>query len=81
MSRPEKPARLAEAKAWLASAIQRLPQDQREAISRKYFVGQSHAEIAAAMGRSQGAVRELLRRAEANLEELMGTESHWLSSR
>ncbi len=78
-SRVDKPLRRDEAKAALAIAIQTLPADQREAIERKYFADEGHDAIAAAMNRSVGAVRELLRRAESRLEAEMGTPSQWLS--
>jgi RNA polymerase sigma factor (sigma-70 family) len=80
-SLPEKPMRRHEAKIALQGAMANLPVAQREAIDRKYFQEQSNDEIAIAMHRSVGAIRELLRRAEENLEKQVGTASRWLSSR
>jgi RNA polymerase sigma factor (sigma-70 family) len=80
-SLPEEPVCRDEAKTALLSCMEHLPHDQKEAIHRKYYLDEAHDEIAAAMNRSTGAVRELLRRARAKMEELMGTQSHWLSSR
>ena len=44
-----------------------LPDAQREALLRDAFEGQSRAQIAAALGVSEGAVRQLLHRARATL--------------
>jgi RNA polymerase sigma factor (sigma-70 family) len=44
-----------------------LPEAQREALLRDAFEGQSRAQIAEALGVSEGAVRQLLHRARANL--------------
>ena len=44
-----------------------LPETQREALLRDAFEGQSRAQIADALGVSEGAVRQLLHRARATL--------------
>jgi RNA polymerase sigma factor (sigma-70 family) len=44
-----------------------LPEAQREALLRDAFEGQSRAQIAEALGVSEGAVRQLLHRARATL--------------
>src|SRR5207249_7794746 len=44
-----------------------LPEAQREALLRNAFDGQSRAQIAEALGVSEGAVRQLLHRARATL--------------
>lgn len=54
-------------------AFEMLGEEQREAISLAHVVGLSRAEIAAHMGKSEGAVRVLLHRALARLTELLGT--------
>ena len=46
----------------LAGALEGLPEDQREAVTRHYLDGESPAEIAAAMNRSGPSVAGLLRR-------------------
>jgi RNA polymerase sigma-70 factor (ECF subfamily) len=43
----------------LFAAMERLAADDREVISLRHFGGLSHAEIAARMGRSEAAVRQL----------------------
>ncbi len=53
----------------LASALAKLPEDYREVIAMRHLEGQSFEAIAAAMGRSSGAVRMLWMRA---LERLGG---------
>ena len=46
----------------LAAALDALPADQREAVSRHYLDGETPAEIAAAMDKTGPAVAGLLRR-------------------
>jgi RNA polymerase sigma-70 factor (ECF subfamily) len=57
----------------LFAAIERLAADDREVISLRHFSGLAHAEIAARMGRSEAAVRQLwigaLRRLRRELGE------------
>jgi RNA polymerase sigma-70 factor (ECF subfamily) len=78
---PDRPVRRREALEAVQVCMARLPDDQREAVVAYYFEHRDTAEIAAAMGRSRGAVRELLRRARVNLAKDLGTASKWLSAR
>jgi RNA polymerase sigma factor (sigma-70 family) len=57
-----------------------LQPDQREALAAHYFEHLDTAEVAERMGRSPGAVRELMRRARENLKNQLGSASAWLSS-
>lgn len=57
--------------AALEACFERLPDDYRGVIVAARMFGQSHAEIAADMGRGEGAVRMLLNRALARLGRLM----------
>lgn len=56
----------------LEAAIDRLPDDQREAITLAHLAGMSRSEIGAQMGRTEEAVRALLHRARARLAILLG---------
>jgi RNA polymerase sigma factor (sigma-70 family) len=49
------------------SSLAALPDSQREALLRTAFDGQSRAQIAGALGVTEGAVRQLLYRARASL--------------
>ncbi len=59
-------------------SIAELPEDYRLVVLLRYFEGQSLAEIAKELGRSEGAVRGLLDRARAKLRDAMGRASQWL---
>jgi RNA polymerase sigma-70 factor (ECF subfamily) len=61
-----------EAMRRLEEAMDELPEDYREAITLHRLVGLSQSEIAASMGRSEGAVRNLIYRGLARLTILMG---------
>ena len=73
--RTESPSREAighEEAARLESALQRLGEEHRSVILMARVVGMSHAQIAAALGKSEVAVRSLLHRATARLAVEMG---------
>ncbi|MEZ5966277.1 MAG: sigma-70 family RNA polymerase sigma factor [Planctomycetota bacterium] len=53
--------------ARIERAFDALPDDYREAVSMRRMMGLEYAEIAERMGRSQGAVRNLVHRAIARL--------------
>jgi RNA polymerase sigma-70 factor (ECF subfamily) len=78
---PDRPARRREERETVQVCLARLPEDQREAVIAFYFEQRDTKEIAQRMDRSPGAVRELLRRARANLAKDLGAASKWLSSR
>ncbi len=65
-----------ESVAQVEAAFDELPEDYREAVTLHRLCGLSHAEIAAQMGRSEGAVRNLVYRGMSRLalrvEELSG---------
>jgi RNA polymerase sigma-70 factor (ECF subfamily) len=54
-----------------------LPDDQREAVRRRYVERQDYAAAAKAMDRSPEAVRSLVYRAKQSLRDLMGRSSRW----
>jgi RNA polymerase sigma-70 factor (ECF subfamily) len=77
---PDRPVRLDEARQAIQVCMASLQPDQREALVAHYFEHLKTAEVAERMGRSPGAVRELMRRARENLKSLLGSASAWLSS-
>jgi RNA polymerase sigma-70 factor (ECF subfamily) len=58
----------------MAGAIDRLPEDQRRAVELRHLRGQTVAEIAAQMGRTEVAVAGLIRRGLQRLRELLSTD-------
>jgi RNA polymerase sigma-70 factor (ECF subfamily) len=77
---PDRPARHEEARLAVQVCLAGLQVEQREAVVAHYFEHCDTSEIAERLGRSPGAVRELMRRARENLKRLLGTASAWLSS-
>ena len=59
----------------MQTALAGLPEDQREVLRRRYLLGQSFDQIAAATGRTRGAVRGLCYRARQNVRAVMGQSS------
>jgi RNA polymerase sigma-70 factor (ECF subfamily) len=55
----------------LAGALTQLPDDQRQAVELHHLKAMSLADVAWQLGRSKGAVAQLLFRALAKLRELM----------
>jgi RNA polymerase sigma-70 factor (ECF subfamily) len=54
-----------------------LPEDQREAVRRRYVERQDYNDAAKAMDRSPEAVRSLVYRAKQSLRGFMGRSSRW----
>ena len=54
-----------------------LPDDQREAVRRRFVERQDYAAAGKAMGRSPEAVRSLVHRAKHSLRDFMGRSSRW----
>jgi RNA polymerase sigma-70 factor (ECF subfamily) len=57
--------------ARLESAIESLPEEQREVLTLAHFVGLSRAEIAKQLGKTEEGVRSMLHRAMARLSVLL----------
>lgn len=68
---PSTHAAASEEIARIEEAFEKLPEEYREVIALARFVGLNHHEIAARMGRSEEAVRQLLTRARARLARLL----------
>ena len=62
-TRTEASATLVERALWLRAHLEALPVDQREVVRLRFYEDQSFRDVAARMGRSEGAVKQLLRRA------------------
>ena len=78
---PDRPLRREEAREAIQVCLARLEEDQRTVVIAYYFEHRETEEIAKKLGRTPGAVRELLRRARANLAKNLESASKWLSSR
>lgn len=76
---PSRSAAAHEAIDALQVALAGLPDDQREAIWLRHIENRTLEEVAAAMGRSEAAVRGLLHRGKAALKESLGNSSAWFS--
>jgi RNA polymerase sigma factor (sigma-70 family) len=75
---PSRDASRLEAVRVVRVGVAALPEEQRKAISLHYFEGRTVDSTAAAMDRSPGAVRGLLRRARQSLRTTFGASSRWL---
>ncbi len=75
ISSPDRRAMNEEQLILLSMAIEALPDDQRQAVTRHHLKGQSAAEIATAMERTEVAIAGLLRRGLKQLRELMRDEN------
>jgi RNA polymerase sigma-70 factor (ECF subfamily) len=54
---------------------QRLSEDQRRVVALRLLLGRSNAEAAAALGKSEGAVKALQHRALASLERQLASSA------
>lgn len=68
---PEQAALASVSEASLRSALSRLPDDQRECLLLRFFAGLSISETAAAMDRTDGAVKQLQFRATNRLRRII----------
>ncbi len=58
----------------LLEALQKLPEDQRNALRLRYVEGLPSKEIAERLGKSDGAIRVMLTRSLGKLQELLGPD-------
>lgn len=61
-----------EVRALVTRAMAKLTDEQRQVVVLRYFGNMSHEEIAAIMGKREGAVRALLMRAMRNMRKVVG---------
>ncbi|MFO0839129.1 MAG: sigma-70 family RNA polymerase sigma factor [Phycisphaerae bacterium] len=76
---PSQSAARREAVAAVQLALASLPEEMREVVTRVHIAGQPVAEVAAALGRTPGAVYNLCYRARQTLEARLGDRSRFLS--
>ena len=69
------PGQEVERRAMLFQLVERLPEDQRLVIMRRFVEQKSVREIAQELGRSEGAIKQLQFRALQNLRSKMGNEA------
>ena len=69
---PEQAALASVSEASLRGALSQLPDDQRECLLLRFFAGLSISETAAAMDRTDGAVKQLQFRATNRLRRIIG---------
>jgi RNA polymerase sigma-70 factor, ECF subfamily len=59
----------------LLAALEKLPEEHREALRLRYIDGLPSKEIADKLGKTDGAVRVMLTRSLAKLQQILGTET------
>jgi RNA polymerase sigma-70 factor (ECF subfamily) len=69
---PERVLSLREDRRELVAAIERLPRGQRDVVMLRFFLDRSLRETAEALGRSEGAIKQLQFRALAGLRRRRG---------
>ena len=63
----------------IMNALHALPEEQREAIIRSYFKGETHSEIAEKMNKPLGTVKSMIRYGLNNLRKQKSL-IHWVES-
>ena len=59
----------------LLAALEKLPEEHREALRLRYLENMPSKEIAERLGKTDGAVRVMLTRSLAKLQQILGTET------
>ena len=77
VERPDQALERAQGLRELVVAVQALPERQRDAILLRELEGRSYEEIAAALGVTDGAVRQLLNRARHSLRAAAAAATPW----
>ena len=68
-----------EVNAAVGAALKELPEDYRDAVRMVYLEGLTVAQAAEAMGRTDRAIHNLCFKAKKKLQDLLGSESRFLS--
>jgi RNA polymerase sigma-70 factor (ECF subfamily) len=66
---------------WLRESLRRLTEAQRQVILLKFVEGKSNAEVAALLGKDEGAIKSLQHRALAALSRALEEDHHYEHSR
>ncbi|MGH2417026.1 MAG: RNA polymerase sigma factor [Candidatus Limnocylindria bacterium] len=69
---PERVVGLREVRRELVAEVERLPRDQRDVVMLRFFLSRSIREVATALDRSEGAVKQLQFRALSTLRRRSG---------
>ena len=77
---PSQSLGLREAEDLLKTALEHLPDDQREAVQRHCLQGESLQDTAIAMGKTSGAIRALVHRGKAKLLDILSRSDIWMRS-
>jgi RNA polymerase sigma-70 factor, ECF subfamily len=59
----------------LLTALEQLPEEHREALRLRYLEGMPSKQIADKLGKSDGAIRVMLTRSLAKLQQILGTDT------
>jgi RNA polymerase sigma-70 factor, ECF subfamily len=59
----------------MLTALEKLPEEHREALKLRYLEGMPSKQIADKLGKSDGAIRVMLTRSLAKLQEILGTDT------
>ncbi len=57
------------------TALEQLPEEHREALRLRYLEGMPSKQIADKLGKSDGAIRVMLTRSLAKLQQILGTDT------
>jgi RNA polymerase sigma-70 factor (subfamily 1) len=59
----------------MLTALEQLPEEHREALRLRYLEGMASKQIADKLGKSDGAIRVMLTRSLAKLQQILGTDT------
>ncbi|HTQ37712.1 MAG TPA: sigma-70 family RNA polymerase sigma factor [Pirellulales bacterium] len=59
----------------MLTALEQLPEENREALRLRYLEGMPSKQIAEKLGKSDGAIRVMLTRSLAKLQQILGTDT------